>query len=88
MSQGNWELPWLLSNKMNEQTMKLYYSKERQRYEVSELGKLIDYDLDMTSLMSRNGWTVDDDLPTEFNGDDQLTDEEVDALFRQLGEVS
>lgn len=68
--------------------MKIYYSQERQRYEISERGKLIDHDRDMMALMLRNGWEVEDDLPTEFNGNDQLTDEEIAVLFEQLSEVA
>lgn len=67
--------------------MKLYYSKDRQRYEVSEQGRLIDHDHNMAVLMNRNGWDVADELvPTEFTGDDRLTDEEIATLFAGLGE--
>ncbi|HCA94647.1 MAG TPA: hypothetical protein DEP38_08255 [Cyanobacteria bacterium UBA9226] len=71
---------------MNKQAMKLYYNQQQQRYEVSELGKLIDHDKDMAALMTRNGW-ANDELPSDFNGDDQLRNEEITALFEQLEEV-
>jgi hypothetical protein len=67
--------------------MKLSYNADRDRYEVSHLGKLIDHDQCPEALMDRNGWGAADELPiTDFAGDDQLTDEEIAAFFE--GEVA
>jgi hypothetical protein len=75
-----------LSNPKSNKTMKLIYSQKRDRYEVWQLKELIDHDQDMNLLMTRCGWASDDELPpTEFSGDDQLSDEEIAAFFAEFG---
>jgi hypothetical protein len=66
--------------------MKLYYSQDRQRYELSHLGKLLDHDQCLEALADRNGWS-DDDLPITYStGDAQKRDEEIAAFLE--GEVA